>query len=368
MIASLAVVVVWLATAVVAGAEADARAARRKAVLGAAVALPVSLAAFPDGLLLTAFCLAGVLVAALSPVAAHPPRVLARALVLVGLACAFTAVRSEAVDAVLWALTAVVAWTGARDRRLFAVYHVPSVLLVVVGAVLPSPAGEVLVLLGVAVRAAVVPLHSWFPRFVARTPMAVVAAFLLPVGLVVPDTPAAAVVGALAALVGAVFAVVQADGARALAFLLAGVNGLALVGGAQPAAAVAATGLAMTVAALVARRGPLSPTAPAGDLARTPRLATAYLGFGLALAGFPLLPGFADVHRLLEHPAAFVVSAVVVAVAVNGMTVLRGFLGLFAGHPGETGERDLTPLEHRAVALALALLVIGGVAPGLLAR
>ncbi|MBB5953667.1 formate hydrogenlyase subunit 3/multisubunit Na+/H+ antiporter MnhD subunit [Saccharothrix tamanrassetensis] len=364
MIVSAAVVLVWVVAAVVVGAEVDARTARRKAVYGASAALVLSLAAFPDGLVCTAFCLAGVLVAALSPVASHPPKVLARALVLVAAACAFTVVRSPAVDAVLWALTAVVALSAARDVRLFVVYHAPSVLLVAAGAVFPSAAG-VLVLLGVAVRAAVVPVHSWFPRFVARTPMGVVAAFLLPTGLVVPDTPLAAVVGAVTAVVGAVFAVVQADGVRALAFLLVSLGGVVLVDGTGPAAVVAATGLAMTVAALSARRDSLSLSTPAGDLARTPRLAVAYLGFGLASAGFPLLPGFADVHRLLTHPAPFVVAAVVVAVAVNGITVLRGFLGLFAGHPRENGERDLTSLEHYAVAVTLSLLAIGGLAPGL---
>ncbi len=365
MTGSVAVVLVWLTTAVLVATEEDARTARRKAVFGASAAFLVSLAGFPGGLVCGAFSLAGVLITALSPVSTHPPKVLARVLVLVGSACAFTVAPSPAVDAVLWAFTAAVAWSAVRDGRLFAVYHVPSVLLVVAGAAVPSPAAEVLVLLGVAIRAAAVPVHSWFPWFVARTPLGVVAAFLLPLGLVVPDTPLAAVVGGVAALVGAVFAVVQSDAHRALAFLLIGTNGVVLVDGAQPAAVVAATGLAMTVAALGARRGALSLTTPAGDLARTPRLAVAYLGFGLVLAGFPLLPGFANVHRLLDHPAAFVVAALVVAVAVNGITVLRGFLGLFAGHAAETGERDLTPLEHYAVAVALTLLAVGGLVPGL---
>ncbi|MEU4803994.1 hypothetical protein [Actinosynnema sp. NPDC023587] len=359
-----AVVVGWLVTAVLVGREADPRTARRKAVFGATAVFLLSSAALPGGLVCTAFSLAGVVVAALSPVATHPPRVLARALVLVGLACAFTVVDAPVVHAVLWAATAAVAWSTVRGR-LFAVYHVPSVLLVAAGLLVPSPVGEVLVLVGVAIRAAAVPAHSWFPWFVARAPMGVVAAFLLPLGLVVPELPAAAVVGGVAALLGAVFAVVQADASRALAFLLVSVNGVVLVDGARPAAVVASTGLAMTVAALTARRGALSWGTPAGDLARTPRLAVAYLGFGLVLAGFPLLPGFAHVHRLLDHPAPFVVAALVVAVAVNGITVLRGYFGLFAGPGGNTGERDLTSLEHYAVAITLSLLVLGGLAPGL---
>ncbi|CCH31311.1 hypothetical protein ABZ816_03440 [Actinosynnema sp. NPDC047251] len=365
VVVSAVVVVGWLVAAVVVGREADPRLARRKGVFGATAVFLLSLAAFPGGLVCTAFSLAGVLVTALSPVTTHPPRVLARALVLVGLACAFTVADAAAVHAVLWAVTAAVAWSAAGGGRLFAVYHVPSALVVASGLLVPTPAGEVLVLLGVAVRAAAVPVHSWFPWFVARTPMGVVAAFLLPLGLVVPKIPAAAVVGGAAALLGAVFAVVQADATRALAFLLVSVNGVVLVDGVRPAAVVAVTGLAMTVAALTARRGALSLGTPAGDLARTPRLAVAYLGFGLVLAGFPLLPGFANAHRLLDHPSPFVVAALVVAVAVNGITVLRGYLGLFAGRTGETGERDLTPLEHYAVAITLSLLALGGLAPGL---
>ncbi|GAA3849020.1 hypothetical protein GCM10022243_13790 [Saccharothrix violaceirubra] len=381
-LAPIAVVLALLGAAAAAGTQADARAARRKAVYwtsGAAalaiaelftstVDIPVALVhTRHEALLCAAIALSGVLVAAMAPVSTHPPGVLARALLLVAVSCAFTVVRSEVVDLVLLAVSAWLAWSGLRGRpggagRLFALHQVPSLVLVAVGV---ATGVDVFVVLGLAIRAAAVPAHAWFPRFVGTAPMGLVVAFgTVPLGLVVPESAVATVIGVVTALCGAVFAVVQTDGRRSLAFLLVCGNGIVLAGGGWAAAVLAGSGLAMTVGALAARRDALSFGTPVGDLSRTPRLAVAYLGFGLALAGFPLLAGFATAHHLLDHAAPAAVACLLVAVAVAGIAVVRGFLALFTGTSAETGERDLTPLENYAVAVTLALLVFGGLLPG----
>ncbi|GLZ38410.1 hypothetical protein [Actinokineospora sp. NBRC 105648] len=388
-LAPLAVVVVWLVAAEVVARVPDPGSARRVATWCAAaavglsllsIALPTERVADVVGLAVspgagaqacTAISLAGLLIAAMSPLATHIPAVLARALRLVAVSCALLAVRHNGFDAALIAVSTWLTWSGLRGRsdgldRLFALYQVPAVVLFLVGAVMPGLAGEIALLLGAAIRLAIIPAHAWFPRFVDRAPIGIVVAYLsTPVILLSPTGNTSAVIGVLSVAIAAIFAVVQTDAHRALAYLVIAANGLALAGAAWPTALVATAGLAMTTGVLAARRGTLSYTTPSGDLSNTPRLAVAYVLFALALAGFPLLPGFADDHALLAEIALPLALIAVLAMAVNGMTALRGFLGLFTRLRTPTGERDLTRLENCAVAITLATLVICGVVPGI---
>ncbi|MEV4250905.1 proton-conducting transporter membrane subunit [Streptosporangium canum] len=361
--------------------------------------------ATPDGTarsVVTVTCMAGLLAVAMSPLASHPPVTLARILRLLAISSAAAAVRHGGWSVVLWALSAWLVWAELRRRdsddgldRLFAVYHVPSVLLFGVGTVLtaagPPAAGTVLVVLGILIRSAAVPVHGWHPRFVARTPMGVVVAFgTAPIGMLTQldlfstRLPASlahetALAGGLTAVVAAVFAVVQNEARRALAFLMMSQAGLVAfgLGGDSPvavsgavltwqASALALAGFAMSLAALEARRGALSLATPGGNFARTPLLAVAFLLCGLAVAGFPLSPGFAGGH-LLAHgsvtgfPLGWLAPAV--AAGVNGMTVMRCFLALFAGSRTHSGERDLVPLEAYALMIVIGTLLIGAVLP-----
>ncbi|MER7128590.1 proton-conducting transporter transmembrane domain-containing protein [Streptosporangium saharense] len=419
------VAVLFLVSSVVVGRLADRQVARRAAVACAsaatvlAVALPWSggfvpfspsgrgsgpdFAVLPEGtarLVVVATCAAGLLVVAMSPLASHPPATLARILRLLAVSCGFVAVRHQAVAVVLWALSAWLVWAELRghedgpDRperldRLFAVYHLPGVLLLGVGTVLSAAGwrttGGVLVMVAIMTRFAVVPLHSWYPRFVERAPLGVVVVFATaPFGLLTQlDLPAplardVALLGGLTAVVAAVFGVVQTEARRALAFLTMSQTGLVMcgLGGSSEAvsgavltweaSALAVSGLAMTLAALEARRGTLSLRVPSGNFARTPRLAVAFLLCGLATVGFPLSLGFAGGHLLIHgsvtgSPAVWL--ALAGAVGVNGMTVMRCFFALFAGSRTHSGERDLVPLETYALTIAIGALLVGGLFP-----
>ncbi|GAA3093128.1 proton-conducting transporter membrane subunit [Streptosporangium carneum] len=434
----LLVAALFLVSSVVVARMADPRGARRTAVYCAtaataatalSAALPtvnrfasfvegrqvagLTVVAAPDGavrLVGLVTCAAGLLVVAMSPLASHPPATTARILQLLAVSSGFVAVRHEAVSVVLWALSVWLVWAGLRGRdgglgdhggrgdgldRLFAVYQVPGVLLFGVGTALTATGwratGTVLVVLGIMIRFAVIPLHSWYPRFVEQAPLGVVVAFgTAPVGvlaqldLLTAPPPASlahqvALVCGLTALVASVFGVAQRDARRALAFLMMSQTGLVAcgLGSGSPAAvsgavltwqvsALGVSGFAMAMAALEARRGALSLVTPGGNFARTPRLAVAFLLCGLATAGFPLSLGFTGGHLLIHGSVAespLVWLALIGAVGVNGMTVMRCFFALFAGSRTHSGERDLVPLETYALTIAIGALLIGGVFP-----
>ncbi|GAA3016613.1 NADH-quinone oxidoreductase subunit M [Actinokineospora globicatena] len=370
----LAVGLVWLVGAIVVGRVTDPRQARRAATWTASVAVGVSAVALtlPEAPLggsvsagagavgCLAISLAGLLVAAVSPVEGAAPVMAAR---LFAVACGLLAFQYAVVDAVLLALSTYLVWSG---DRLFARYQFPGALLLIVGAVLPGPAGTVLLAAGIVIRMAAFPAHAWFPRFVDRTPVGVVVAYqAAPVVLLEPSTVVLTVIGAITALTAAVFAAASDDGRRSLAYLLIATNGLVIAGASWLVGTLATAGLAMTVGALAARRESLS-LHEGGDFAATPRLAVAYLVFGLSLAGFPLLAGFAEGHHLPHAVATPIGIVVVIALSVTGIAVMRGFLGLFTRRRAANGERDLTPLENYGVVVAMAVLVVVGLAPGLL--
>ncbi|AWS44651.1 proton-conducting transporter membrane subunit [Streptosporangium sp. 'caverna'] len=422
----LPVAILFLSVSFVVARTTDRRAARRTAVAcaTAATALSIGLSltqrfapftggrtgglvvvAVPDGParhVVTVTCVVGLLVVAMSPLASHPPPTLAGILRLLAISCGFLAVRHGGSAAVLWSLSAWLVWAELRRRdgddgldRLFAVYHVPSVLLFCAGTVLTATgsreAGTVLVVLGIVIRFAVVPVHGWYPRFVERAPMGVVVVFcaapfgmLTQLELLSTRLPASfahevALLGGLTAVVAAVFAVVQNRARRALAFLMMSQTGLITfgLGGDSPltvsgavltwqASALALSGFAMALAALEARRGTLSLATPGGNFSRTPRLAVAFLLCGLAVAGFPLSLGFAGVHLLVHGSVVgfpLLWLALIGAVAVNGMTVMRCFLTLFAGSRSHSGERDLAPLEAYALTIVIGTLLIGAALP-----
>ncbi|MEV8635319.1 proton-conducting transporter membrane subunit [Streptosporangium sp. NPDC051023] len=430
----LLVAALFLASSAVVSRIADPQAARRTAVYCASAATALSIVlpplnrsvffvtgkqqvagltvvALPEGaarLVIVVTCAAGLLVVAMSPLASHPPATMARILQVLAVSSGFVAVRHAAVAVVLWALSAWLVWAGLRRDgggegarrgdgldRLFAVYHVPGVLLFGVGTALAGAGlrvtGTVLVVLAIMIRFAVIPLHSWYPRFVERAPLGVVVAFgTAPLGVLAQlDLSATALsaslahdvalVGGLTAIVASVFGVLQNNARRALAFLMMSQTGLVACGlgnGSQAAvsgavltwevSALAVSGFAMALAALEARRGTLSLVVPSGNFARTPRLAVAFLLCGLATAGFPLSLGFAGGHLLIHGSVAespLVWLALIGAVGVNGMTVMRCFFTLFAGSRVHSGERDLVPLETYALTMAIGALLLGGVFP-----
>lgn len=346
------------------------------------------------------FDLVALAAVALAPLASHPPRTIAR--VLLVLACAqLGAVTDLAAGAILaWAASSWLVWRELRQRRdpaagMFAAFHSAGTVLLALSLALRAGghagAGAALAVLAIALRAGLVPANGWLLLLVERAPMGIAVAFLAPqlgtwthlawIGEAAGHAPAAVLAAAAAttALLAAGLGLVQDDGRRALGFVVLSQTALVLMG-ATPESVTARTGavvtweglalafagLAMALAAVEARRGPLSLRRPNGGAARTPQLAACVLLFGLATVGFPLSLGFVGEDLMIEGaPLAALRLVTIVAAAVNGITVLRSHLYLAGGARAAGGEPDLRPLEVGAVAVLLLALFAGGIAPRL---
>lgn len=358
----------------------------------------------PAGLALVPLVFATVALVAVSlaPLASHPPRTMARVLLLVAAALTAVATDVPAVIVAAWLGSTWVAWSEVRERaggtataQLFASYHAASSACLLAGTAALAAgfggAGVALLIVGIAIREAVLPLHSWLPAFVAAMPLGIVVAFVAPqlgvyahLSLLAAGIPthlasSIAAVGASTAVVAAGLGIVQHDPRRALAFLVISQTGLVAFGleNHSPVAltgalatwqvlALATAGFAMTLAAIEARRGSLSLREPSGNFARTPRMAVAFLVLGFASVGFPTTFGFVAEDLLVqgsvaEHPVLGFV--LIVATALNGITVMRAFLFLFSGSSCHAGEVDLRRREIRAVTAVMALLLLAGLFP-----
>lgn len=347
-------------------------------------------------------CLMGFTAIALSPVSASRPKTFRRILLLIAIALLFLTVRHPIGLAVLWSASALITWLELKDLRqtqkiakLFAIYHLPSALAFTAGAVLLMQnhvaAGVVLLFAGIGIREAVIPLHSWFPPFVQYAPMGLVVAFFAPqlgvyahLELLRGELPhqlahGVASLGAITAVVAAALGVAQTDGRRALAFLVMSQSGLVAFGldASSPIAQIGAlltwqvigmgtAGFAMTLASLEARRGNLSLTSPAGSFTRTPRMAVAFLFLGFASVGLPLTLGFVAEDLLVQGSVEefpVLAFALILATALNGVSVMRAFFMLFSGSADHIGEHDLTRREAAALTAVMATLLIAGMFP-----
>jgi len=309
---------------------------------------------------------------------------------------------------VLWCVSAAQGWfelrrQGAAGRgaaRVFAAYLVPSCVALCLGALLSfapaaelRAAGSVLIALAVMVRKGIVPLHSWLPESFARAPVPTSVLFNAPqigawvaVRVLAPTAPSWVLeVISLASLATAVYgaglALVQAEARRAFAWLFLSQSALILVGLESHASVARAGGLSvwissglalagfgMTIAALEARRGPLSLLRFAGGYERKPLLAAAFLVLGLASIGFPGTLGFVGLEALAHGVVSefpYLGFAVLVAAMLNGIAVVRTYFVLFCGRlePGRLSQTLRLREQIGFVALA-AVLIVGGLFPG----
>ncbi|CUU58911.1 Proton-conducting membrane transporter [Parafrankia irregularis] len=148
----------------------------------------------------------------------------------------------------------------------------------------------------------------------------------------------------------------------------AGDPGVALVGAvlAWQVGAVATGGAVMIAAATEARRGPMALIGPGGCFARTPRLAVAFLLFGLTAVGYPATVGFVWEDLVLDGVGTWFVllaAVLVLAVAGSGATVMKWYFAGYTGRRDHVGEHDLTVREFRAVTVLLVLLLLAQIHP-----
>lgn len=268
---------------------------------------------------------------------------------------------------------------------------------------LPHGAAQVVLLLvwlGVLMRMAVPPLHSWLPVFFEKGPLGVGALLTLSqpatvlivrIALPLANAHGRAGLGILAdlalvsALYGALLALVQRDIRRMLGLLVLSQSGLLLVGFAADnahgitgallhsiAIGLSLTGLTMTTWGLWSRTGTTDLEALGGVGHRAPRLAAAFLTFGLAAVGLPGSLSFVAEDLLSQGVLAaypMVATAIVVSTAANGISVMRTFVRAFLGAareraPAGKSHISLLPREQAMVSMLLVLIFGLGLLPG----
>ena len=404
---------------------ADSRAARRLSLIAALVtsctAAGILLLSpltnvdttlwMPTGMLSVApfvTALVAVISVGIAPLTTHKQSTFSKMLLLFAFAEAFLSTSHPLALAGLWAFSSYVAWSTYRDvestikwHRVFAAYHLLSIGCFGAGALLTwlkleTTAATVLLLIGIGIRAGILPVHSWFPRFVQHVPMGIVVAFVGPqLGVYAhleltslhelgPLVHTVAIFGAVTAVIAALLGVAQTDARRAIAFLIISQTGLVAFGleshsvvglaGALlnwQVLAIATSGFAMALAALGARRGKLELWRPSGNFSLTPKLATAFLILGFASVGFPLTLGFIAEDLLVQgtvNEFPVLGMSLIVATALNGVTVLRSFFYLFTGTRKASGEPDLCSREGYILGFVLLLLLGFGMMPNHLVR
>lgn len=248
--------------------------------------------------------------------------------------------------------------------------------------------------LAIALRLGIMPFHGGVAGLCDRAPLIQTQQLSSAIALVfihlrfvdhhvaaAAAAPALVWYGSIAGMAGALMALVQRDlrgfyrcAATTHGGIMMAALGVASLGNFAAALLVAvATGLAlgglgMMVTALEERTGPVSFSGPGGRAAAFPRLAALFALFGGAGVGLPGTAGFvADdliLHTLwLERPSTAII--VILAHATLAVATLITFGRVFLGRAVASVAPDLDWRE-RAVAVGIvALLVILGIAPGL---
>lgn len=345
----------------------------------------------------------GMVAVAMSPVVGIRSATFSRMLLVHATSVALVMAKDPLLIALMWSAALLPVWLelrgGERTKptaRVFLVYMVPSAVCVVLGVIMQAQglAGAVIILaIGIALRQAVIPLHSWFVPFVEGAPLGMVVAFAVPqlgvfahLHLLSAYGPQLGQIiafgGAVTAVMASILGVVQARARRALAYLIISQSGL-MAFGLEATSVIARSGtllmwvvmglamagFSMAIAALEARRGPLDISRPNGNFSRTPMLATAFLLLGFASVGLPGTLGFVAEDLLVQGSVSHYPirgMSLIIATAFNGITVMRSFFALFCGTSVHNNAPGLTLREKLALNSVLVLLVVAGLWPRLL--
>lgn len=395
--------------ALLAGGAANAREARRLAVWGSALATVVSLCSLLVNTLATAagpnwllpypalVCLVTLTACSFSALGNTSPSTYGTILGLGSLSTGLTLSEAPYWFAIYWLVSALLTWREVQsaDRgagRIFALSMLAATVLLGSGCFGAKTLGALIV--GLAIREACFPFHSWILSFVEKTPMGVVVAFLAPqpgvylhlrsLGAHLPPTlhREAALLGMVTAIFAAMLATGQKRLKRTLAYLIMSQSGLVAFGletsskvghlGALSAwllVGLGIAGFAMTVEALEARRAVEIELGEAGgDFEATPILATSFLLSGLSMVGLPGTLGFISEDLLVQGSVAefpILGLALIGVTAVNAVTVMRCLLTVFVGRK-QVVKIDLQPRERWAASLTLAALFLLGLFPQVL--
>ena len=346
----------------------------------------------------------GMVAVAMSPIVGMRSGTFARLLLVHVTSVALVMAGDLLFIAFMWTVSLLPVWLELRSdertkptARVFLAYMFPSATCVVAGVIMQAQglAGAVVILaFGIAIRQAVIPLHSWFVPFVESAPLGMVVAFAVPqlgvfahLHLLTSDYgpqlgQVIAFGGAVTAVMASVLGVVQASARRALAYLIISQSGL-MAFGLEATSVIARSGtllmwvvmglamagFTMAIAALEARRGPHDISRPNGNFSRTPMLATAFLLLGFASVGLRGTLGFVAEDLLVQGSVSHYPirgMSLIIATAFNGITVMRSFFALFCGTSVHNNAPGLTLREKLALNSVLVLLVVAGLWPRLL--
>jgi NADH-quinone oxidoreductase subunit M len=247
-------------------------------------------------------------------------------------------------------------------------------------------------LLAVLVRCGAVPAHLWLTDWFEQASFGGAMLFVAPltgvyvaVRLVLPIAPdwvlqSIGIVSLITAVYAAAMALIQSDLRRFVAFFFLSHSSLVLVGLELHTpvtltaclclwitVALSLGGFGLTMRALEARVGRLSLSQYHGLYDLSPMLAACFLLTGLASIGFPGTVCFVATEMLIEGAVGTHLTiglAVIVAMALNGMAVIRVYFLLFTGRRHASAiQLDITPRERFAMLTLTGLIIGGGLYP-----
>ncbi|WP_153557062.1 proton-conducting transporter transmembrane domain-containing protein [Roseimaritima sediminicola] len=241
-------------------------------------------------------------------------------------------------------------------------------------------------------RSGIVPFHLWIADLFEKGTLGTAILFTTPlVGayavmrLVLPIAPSwalqsIAILSLLTAVYAAGMALVQREARRMFCYIMLSQSSLVLVGlelvtpiGLTGAlclwlsVGLSLTGFGITLRSIEARISRISLVDYHGLYRQMPIFSGFFLLTGLASIGFPATVGFVGMELLIEGAVdiyPWVGTMVVIAAALNGITVLMAYFRIFTGRHNPT----LIPMHARrseqvAVLILSLLILVGGLVP-----
>jgi NADH-quinone oxidoreductase subunit M len=248
--------------------------------------------------------------------------------------------------------------------------------------------GAALLMAAVLVRCGTIPAHCWVTDWFEHASFGIAILFVAPlsgvyaaVRLVLPVGPdwvlrSIGLMSLATAVYAAGMATVQREARRFYAYLFLSHASLVLVGLElrTPVSLTASLclwlsvilslgGFGLSLRALEARFGRLALVNYHGLYGHSPTLAVCFLLTGLACVGFPATIGFISTELLVDSAvdvSPMVGVAVVAAMALNGIAIVRAYLLLFTGARHMSTVSLEIGLRERLAVLTFTALILGG--------
>lgn len=284
-----------------------------------------------------------------------------------------------------------------KPTFVFASHMVLFVGLLVVGMMLVDFYGQnskvsfwvVLPLLAaVLIRCGIAPVHCWMTDLFEHASLGGALLFVCPmigeyaaIRLVLPVAPEWAlrwlgILSLITTVYAGGMALIQLETRRFFCYLFLSHTSLVLVGleSLTPlglagglcvwlSSSLSLVGLGLTLRAIEARDGRLALDVYHGLYDRVPHLAVMFLVTALASVGFPGTFGFVGTEILIDGAIQrfpHIGVAVVIALALNGIGVVKVYMRIFTGRRVTAGISLRGHWSERIGLIALALLIIGG--------